>query len=186
MTDTMLLVGKLVEGDPGRDAIHIAVVPMVSGSNMPLYPGSPVKFMDGDQTKVVYSPEKDSRIGVVDPYLDRHVLVGERFWLFMYPATITSLKHRWVSPSFPDDLEERKSDSRKWMEDFASSTGYDFHAIMARAADHAGHDYANRPEDGYSTSRSVDIPSEFWHHYENITGRRVGENDRHDYFSCSC
>jgi len=49
MSDTAKLVGRLVEGDPGRDAIHVAVVPMLAVRQM--------------------QPGEHLANGIVDPFL---------------------------------------------------------------------------------------------------------------------
>jgi hypothetical protein len=79
--------------DARRDAVHIAVAPMVAAAR--LLPGQHVGLLDDGR---VYANDKP--IGIVDPFLTESVLPGQRFWLFLYPGTITSLRHVWTHPAF--------------------------------------------------------------------------------------
>lgn len=82
MADVLPGIGKLItDGTQGRDAIHIAVIPMKAVMHM--HPG----------TRLVN--------GIVDPFLRSQVNPGEWFWLFLYPNTTTSLRHVWSHPAFP-------------------------------------------------------------------------------------
>lgn len=93
-------VGRLIpQGEnPGRDAIHVAVAPVFAG--MLLEPGQHVCINPSDYTAWTSPPSKGVMVGIVDPYLKGPVKRGERFWLFLYPNTITSLRHVWTHPMF--------------------------------------------------------------------------------------
>lgn len=90
-----------------RDAVHIAVAPMVAGED--LSPGDRVAFFNGDCTKAWLSPPGKA-VGIVDPFRTGMIREGERFWLFLLPNTITNLRHVWTHPAFtprPPDKETK-------------------------------------------------------------------------------
>ena len=77
-------IGQTLNGpNPGRDAVHIAIIPMVATRT--LQPGQHLKF------------------GIVDPYLEQPVEPNEVYYLFLYPNSVTSLRHVWEHPSFPKE-----------------------------------------------------------------------------------
>lgn len=87
-------VGKLLDASiVKRDAIHVAVAPLEAA--MDLKPGEHVGLTD--EGRAVAGVET---IGIVDPFLEATVKEGERFYLFLYPGTITSLHHVWTAPAF--------------------------------------------------------------------------------------
>lgn len=94
-------VGKpLRAGDAGshRDAVHVAVVAVTA--DYVLRPGERVEFSRPDSVEWVRPADDREAIGVVDPFLRDAVLPGERFFLFLFPNTITGLRHVWQHPAF--------------------------------------------------------------------------------------
>lgn len=90
-------LGRLIDdGDRRRDAIHIAVAPVMAAEL--LAPGQPVGFVEPGNMELV-GPCAE-RIGIVDPFLTASVAPGQRFWLFLYPGSITGLRHVWTHPAF--------------------------------------------------------------------------------------
>jgi hypothetical protein len=90
-------LGQLIEnGDRRRDAFHIAVAPVTAAQR--LSPGEHVGLMEEGNLELVGPCERN--IGVVDPFLAHDVEPGQRFWLFLYPGTITGLRHVWSHPAF--------------------------------------------------------------------------------------
>jgi hypothetical protein len=83
-------VGERPPADAKRDAIHVAVYPAVNVGKEPLQPGEWMKD------------------GVVDPFLAAPVMPGERYWLFLYPGSISSLRHVWSHKNFGDEKESEK------------------------------------------------------------------------------
>jgi hypothetical protein len=175
----------ITDADARRDAIHVAVAPVVAGER--LYPGQHVGVRDGRGTAGA------THIGIVDPFLPGPVYQEQRFWLFLYPGSITSLRHHWEHPEFPDgpagpDAPENAKDpaistSAAWLCDYASDLGLSYDALMRGADDwiESG-EYLNCGSllDGIETS------DEFWTHYEAVTGRKVPRGRRDSFFTCSC
>lgn len=180
----ILPIGKLIKGNAERDAIHVAIAPTVAPRT--LHPGQHVGIDGGE-----HDP-----IGIVDPYLTHQVVKGERFWLFLYPNTVTSIRHHWTHPAFERGSEaklgDRKAESKKWMESFAASAGMDYHDAIERAAEVLDHGLP-WVENGSDMARdafyTLEEPGEFWRHYEVLTGRKAEIDEHGEWpipYSCSC
>lgn len=171
----------------GRDAIHLATIAVTSSER--LYGGQHVGLLP-DQTVSAKAPKL---IGIVDPFLQMTV-VGERFWLVLYPRTITSLRHVWTHPEFDEEKIEdkinKKLQSELWMQDFCRNTDappyHDLIAVAARRADNIISDWEGEGEGlCFGIECSGEIPPEFWTHIENIIGRPI-KGPKAAYFRCAC
>lgn len=102
-TDALDTLGYLHKEEENRDAIHLAVEQVEAGEN--LKPGDHIGF--GEDGKVYKNRRRAGKaLGIVDPFLTEVVLPGELFWLVVYPRQVTSLRHVWVHPDFPEKVEE--------------------------------------------------------------------------------
>lgn len=105
-------LGQIIEGDANRDAIHVAIAPVIAGES--LRPGQGIAFESGSTERVrAYG----TTIGIVDPFLRESVKEGQRFFMVLYPGTITSLRHEWTHPAFPQSKVENdeRSRSERWL-----------------------------------------------------------------------
>ncbi len=91
-------LGELCGEDARRDAVHVAVVPLVA--SQALDPGDHFWLDEHGQAKKSTGQRGRLTIGVADPYYDGVILKGERFWGLLYPNTITELRHVWSHPAF--------------------------------------------------------------------------------------
>ena len=89
MTD--LKLGSIITTNQQRDAIHIAIAPVVATEN--IMPGEPIEFAIAGNVEQVRGCNYDRAVGIADPFLRGKVNVGECFWMFLKPNTITSLRH---------------------------------------------------------------------------------------------
>lgn len=100
-------LGELAGKDARRDAVHVPVAPVIAGQ--PLDPGDHF-WLNSHGLAVKSTGRREHRtIGVVDPYYDGIVLKGDRFWGFLYPNTVTSLRHTWSHPAFRSKAPENLS-----------------------------------------------------------------------------
>jgi len=201
MSDIKL--GALITGAAQRDAIHVAIAPVTSDE--PLEPGMHVALVEGSATKVRACHEADDSIGIVDPFLRAaHIEPGTPFWLLLYPQTITSLRHEWTHPAFaaaeaaeeesPRDILGRhapdmvKETATKWIERHAAELGMSFDQLMAYARNWATDTryYQYVTQRGSESWRSTFRAEEFWTHFETLTGIRLVDDKRTNFFSCSC
>jgi hypothetical protein len=90
-------LGQLIlDGERRRDAIHIALAPVTAAER--LTPGQHVGLVQEGNVELVGPCSHN--IGIVDPFLTEDIESGQRFWLVLYPGTITGLRHLWTHPAF--------------------------------------------------------------------------------------
>ncbi len=189
-TDAVATIGMLIPENAGRDAIHLAVEPVVAGER--LYAGQHIGFLPDGRVGTT----AENLIGIVDPFLTSVVFPDSRIWLVVYPRTITSLRHVWEHPAFApvsitlapqDAAPSSKSASKEWMTAWA---------VRHMGVDYYGDDQVS-PESSFETAieagRSMSvgpfesardyIDGEWWAHWEAITGEK---GSRDEYFSCAC
>lgn len=176
MSDARLgtLLGPLITQ---RDAIHIAIAPVKADET--LNPGEHITIEDG---KARRPGPFQHPVGIVDPFLNVRVLKGQRFYVVLYPGSITGLRHEWTHPAFEPQLPKVPvNESERWLREFAERLEMDYDDLLRRARDcqdgssfFAGGD----PEQGLcNDNRALLI--------EHLAA--VGVTMPEDtYFSCSC
>lgn len=195
-TDALGTLGSvLTEEDPHtRDAIHLAVMCVTAGER--LAPGASVGFREDVGYGIAY--ETGDHLGIVDPFIDRHVQKGEKFWMVVKPRTITSLRHVWDHPAF--DESKYKTPAITRLQEFAGNISVSYSELIGGATDFLkeGSHMSNGSQfEGVSTYDG------FWADYQVATGEQAimetgwdtGKNladkakqDGWDesFFSCSC
>lgn len=103
-TDALETLGTLIGPNEKRDAIHLAVYPVIAGEYLKV--GEHVQLFETDGKAYSVNPGAEDDCGIVDPFLTANVHKGERFWLVVLPRTIKSLRHVWEHPLFPASTEQ--------------------------------------------------------------------------------
>lgn len=200
-TDALETLGKIHQHEEKRDAIHLGVEPIEAGST--LEPGAHVCIINGK----AYHARCGKPVGIVDPFLGKPVYPGQRFWLVVYPRQITSLRHVWEHPDFPaspdlpqaDQAEplDEKAESMRWIEEYAASLSgkYDdrFYTVTADELIDYGRSWVN-PSSQWGGDYMVKggllegsrTAVEFWKHFEIVTGTKPANDEKPNFFSCTC
>lgn len=196
------ILGVLIDPFSRVDAVHIAIAPITACET--LKPGDHVGFVGSSGfVGKVHNP-----IGVIDPFLKGPVEEGESCWMFMYPNTITGLRHDWVHPAFPmmslgstdtDSsfdkgpavVEESvlvgvfETESKLWLENFASKWGMNFSEMVDSAV--SGKYVVAHGVDLHSKEELGEDHAFFWLHMANYTGQKFTKEQIDDFsWGCSC
>jgi hypothetical protein len=209
-TDALETLGMIIGEGEKRDAIHLAVEPVVAGAK--LYPGQDIGLWEGKAmpAKVGGAIAGVDPLGIVDPFLKAPVNEGERFWLVVYPRQITSLRHVWSHPAFRDEAttladEPSTEASEKWLREWiadADCPSYDKLMPWLKTLLEGGRVPSLNPEyygdvvgfadwdESYlhfqGTDAHGEIPPEFWQHVEVVLGVKIPDDKKATSFSCSC
>lgn len=178
MSDTT--VGQILTDKAERDAIHMAIAPVMAGER--LTPGDHVAL---DSGMAVAKPA--DTIGIVDPFLKSCVEAGQRFYLFLYPKTVTGMRHHWNHPAFtgadrqatPEEVRMRQS--KLVVSEIAKECGVTY----ARLIDALQNDeYINMGSNqDYRDIITGSTEEALRHHAEIILGRKIKTTQP---FSCAC
>jgi len=174
-----LKLGQIITGAAARDAIHVAVAPVEAGENLAV--GQRVCLVNN-----VAVPEfvDNTAVGIVDPFLPSQVRVGQTFWLFLFPGTITALRHEWTHPAFMNN-----SDAGKLLSDIADKIGCSREELVQRLDIYADDDVGEDDEiqQGLNRLQNEIILAAMWGAYEKFRNRKVSDEIKsHTYFSCAC
>lgn len=181
-TDALETLGTIIGPEEKRDAIHLAVVPIRAR----------MILRAGDNVNAEGLKERPY-VGIVDPFLKAPVDIGEWFWLVIYPRQITSLRHVWSHPAFPEEEltlpKPTREESERWLRDWVDNSECPSYEFLIQVA--GGNEESSIS--GYMGEYSLTvhdrevggmIPDEVWDHVENVIGKKV--KYRPTYFSCSC
>lgn len=193
MSEAQAWLGKLLPEDVGRDATHVAVVPMIAATEME--PGTHCGVIAGGQAGLV--PE-GNHIGIVDPFLRENVKKGDRFYLCLYPRSVTGLRHVYEHPvldrmSQPAPPVRSRDASERWLRDYIArytgrSDGYpSYEDVLNKIKEDWGdsqlfHEVLVEDEARQSRHDDEPLPAEFWDHVETVMERKI--NNRATYFAC--
>lgn len=182
MSDNIKL-GQLLDGTEERDAIHVAIVPVIA--NERLKPGEKVALAVGSQ-ELVYKSKFP--IGIIDPFLEDVVERGQRCYLCLYPNTVTGMRHHWRHPAFSEKHESDIKKDDKYIRILKNAAeegdmGYNFFLdCLSRHAEDENYYKNMGTNEAYSNITGWD---EIWEAWGKVTGKPVPE-DRYHPFSCSC
>lgn len=190
-TDALATLGTIIDASQKRDAIHLAVEPVVAGDH--LKPGQHITVIDG----VALPAPIGKGLGIVDPFIEGpRVLKGQTFWFVMYPRKVTSLRHVWAHPAFKDEAEAITKPA------IAPPDHPESMALLMRTADEAGISYEDLIDgarcylrhDDYMIDggrwEGFDFPNNFWEHFVKVRPDMAEAVEKKSYlgsfFSCSC
>ncbi len=183
--DTQKSIGTLLGSDvTHRDAIHIAVVPVIAADG--LMGGDHVDLAYGTTNQVKRAADGEG-IGVIDPFLKTYLRKGDRCWLFLHPNTVTGMRHEWVHPVFDAPLPMPKSEAEAWLRKFADRWNFDYDEMIATAQEKEGGVVANGIDLHSASELDAGDEAMFWQNIEAITQQKFDDEHRNNFtWSCSC
>lgn len=210
-TDALETLGSIHTRSEQRDAIHLAVEPVIAAHKLKI--GEDIGLKDGKAVSHKYTKNREVKLlGIVDPFLKNDVEEGESFWLVIYPRQITSLRHVWSHPDIQGtkDIDVIKSEvltakqiAYQWISDYADNLSGSYSDGWDEDANYANITAEDLIETALShidsTSQwggdylvygglleGVYTSAEFWDYLAIYLERNIPEDKRNNFFSCSC
>lgn len=181
---TTQALGTIHTEPMNRDAIHIAVAPITLAQI--LSPGDPIALVPGTTDEGMQPTEHVKAIGILDPFITRRFLnVGERCFVFLYPMTITGLRHVWSHPAFPETtliVVPPPVTQEPAILNVARQLGWTYEETAARAGEAAQRNESMSTWDNEMYDQATPA---FWDAVYRVTGFRHKDPDR-AWFSCAC
>lgn len=184
MTNEVKL-GTIPGEDCERDAVHVAVIPMVAAHDM--LPGHRV----GIDIQGRADSQANPHVGIVDPFLRGAVTAGTRFYLCLLPGTATGMRHHWMHPAFLQSTGENDAlrESIEWLRGYAMNMNpYDAEEGIEVAYATLMDGLRNGEMFAHGTDLhcfdELNFPDELKFHAERVLGHTI---DLHSMsYRCSC
>lgn len=186
-------LGQILPGDEGRDALHVAIMAVQASDS--LYPGQDIQLTHPEEgSKYVTYCTVGRGHGIVDPFLKHRVEKDQWFWMYLYPNTVTGMRHHWEHPqinhasptnSVPIISSEEVRAAKEWLKEFADEVEMTYDELIEHLT--------NYLQDSFTHSLGFDTPDrcytdrqEMWGNYRIVTGYS-GHIDTDDVpFRCAC
>ena len=198
MSDPIL--GKLIEEPVERDAVHVAIVPMIAGE--PLERGERFRLQYGEKNVAlsgIYNSDEEC-VGIVDPFLNvEYVEEGEQFWGMLFPQTVTGMRHHWQHPAFDETEVVEETDTPNpnpnpnehevWLREFADRWNFDFTELIEAGSGIGDQDWVtSRGRNLHHANELDDGDHElFWEHLEGFMEAEFNQEHRNKMvWSCTC
>lgn len=183
-------LGKLIDSPQQRDAVHIAIVPLIAGEHLDA--GEKFRLAYGTKNIALRGDyNEDSEVaGVVDPFLPGWggVEKGQEFWGLLFPNTVTGMRHEWFNPTF-DEPAVGKDEHEKWLRGFCDRWNFNFDELITAGV-------GANPDWRCVVARGIDLHSAtelgedeqlFWEHLEKFTQKTFSQEHRNQMgWSCTC
>jgi hypothetical protein len=186
-------LGSLIEGDAERDAVHVALIPMIAGEHLSAGEKFCLKFDDRSVALRGDYRNPEEVVGVVDPFLPGFggVEKGEKFWGMLFPQTVTGMRHHWQHPLFDKPAEEIVAETNYyelWLRNFCDEWNFDFDELIGAATGTSEWRFVvARGKDLHSAGELGEDHALFWEHLEGYMDVKFSEDHRDGMgWSCSC
>lgn len=195
--DATATLGTVHTKNEGRDAVHLAVYQVTLGQNISMYDKASKLTIKSNGRAYIYDEydENQTAYGILDPFINQSLNVGDKVWLILFPGMITSLRHVWEHSYFPESPKETPISS---LEDkFA-----EFPAILNAASqlEISCEEIINSAEHyiktgnyycGGNEAEGVHVGQDFWEDYYRYKGMNsdattINDIYKGNFISCSC
>ena len=190
-------LGTVPTEKDSRDAIHVAVLPVIAKGN--LHPGQFIEVYTKDKKHYarVAVQSQNSTHGICDPFRTGVIYDGVFFWAIMLPGTITDMRHHWTHACIEEEqdivehrIEHEAGVAEAWMRDFADDIGLSYEQVLI-AGDHysEGEIWGGYTFDHDTPDRCYEDAGLYWGAWSAIRGKPIPEDEKEDPsppFSCAC